>query len=157
MHPIVIIGSGMAGYTLAREYRKLNAEQALVMVCADDAVNYAKPTLSNALVGKKAPEQIGLGDATKMSAQLNIQIQAHTSVRSIDVEKHELSLDVDGQTTTQQYSKLILAVGAHPIRLAIAGDGSDDILVVNSLNDYRAFRENLDKKNDKRVVILGQV
>ena len=155
MHPIVIIGSGMAGYTLAREYRKLNAEQALVMVCADDAVNYAKPTLSNALVGKKAPEQIGLGDATKMSAQLNIKIQAHTSVRSIDVEKHELSLDVDGQTTTQQYSKLILAVGAHPIRLAIAGDGSDDILVVNSLNDYRAFRENLDKKNDKRVVILG--
>ena len=155
MHPIVIIGSGMAGYTLAREYRKLNAEQALVMVCADDAVNYAKPTLSNALVGKKAPEQIGLGDAAKMSAQLNIQIQAHTSVRSIDVEKHELSLDVDGQTTTQQYSKLILAVGAHPIRLAIAGDGSDDILVVNSLNDYRAFRENLDKKNDKRVVILG--
>ena len=31
MHPIVIIGSGMAGYTLAREYRKLNAEQALLM------------------------------------------------------------------------------------------------------------------------------
>ncbi|MFW1997380.1 hypothetical protein ACG904_20940, partial [Acinetobacter guillouiae] len=24
MHPIVIIGSGMAGYTLAREFRKLN-------------------------------------------------------------------------------------------------------------------------------------
>ncbi len=65
MQPIIIIGSGMAGYTLAREFRKLNTEQALVMICADDAVNYAKPTLSNALVGKKAPEQIGLGDAEK--------------------------------------------------------------------------------------------
>ncbi len=29
MHPIVIIGSGMAGYTVAREFRKLNAEQEL--------------------------------------------------------------------------------------------------------------------------------
>ncbi|MFE1635658.1 hypothetical protein ACFMJW_22615, partial [Acinetobacter baumannii] len=29
MHPIVIIGSGMAGYTLAREFRKLNPEQEL--------------------------------------------------------------------------------------------------------------------------------
>lgn len=53
MQPIIIIGSGMAGYTLAREFRKLNTEQELVMICADDAVNYAKPTLSNALVGKK--------------------------------------------------------------------------------------------------------
>ena len=40
MHPIVIIGSGMAGYTLAREFRKLSPEQELVMICADDAVNY---------------------------------------------------------------------------------------------------------------------
>ena len=54
MHPIVIIGSGMAGYTLAREFRKLNTEQELLMICADDAVNYAKPTLSNALVGNKS-------------------------------------------------------------------------------------------------------
>ena len=59
MHPIVIIGSGMAGYAAAREFRKLNPEHELIMICADDAVNYAKPTLSNALVGKKAPEQIG--------------------------------------------------------------------------------------------------
>jgi rubredoxin-NAD+ reductase len=65
MHPIVIIGSGMAGYTLAREFRKLNPDHELLMICADDAVNYAKPTLSNALVGNKAPEQIQLGDAEK--------------------------------------------------------------------------------------------
>ena len=63
MHPIIIIGSGMAGYTVAREFRKLSPEQELVMICADDAVNYAKPTLSNAFAGNKAPEQIALGDA----------------------------------------------------------------------------------------------
>ena len=56
MHPIVIIGSGMAGYAVAREFRKLNPDHELVMICADDATNYAKPTLSNALAGNKAPE-----------------------------------------------------------------------------------------------------
>lgn len=155
MQPIIIIGSGMAGYTLAREFRKLNAEQALLMICADDAVNYAKPTLSNALVGNKQPDQIALGDATKMATQLNMQIQSHTWVKKIDAEKHELTLESHGQTSTQTYSKLILAVGADPIRLAIAGDASDDIHVVNSLIDYRAFRENLAKSSDNRVVILG--
>ena len=155
MHPIVIIGSGMAGYTFAREFRKLNPEQELVMICADDAVNYAKPTLSNAIAGNKAPEQIALGDAAKMAAQLNMRIEADTWVKSIDSDKHELNLEKNGQTFTQSYAKLVLAIGANPIRLAIAGDGSEDIHVVNSLIDYRQFRDNLAQRKDKRVVILG--
>ena len=153
MHPIVIIGSGMAGYTVAREFRKLSPEQELVMICADDAVNYAKPTLSNAFAGNKAPEQIALGDAAKMATQLNMRIKAETLVKEINAEQHEITLEKNGEIFTQPYSKLVLAVGA--IRLAIAGDGSDDIHVVNSLIDYRTFRENLAKRKDKRVLILG--
>lgn len=155
MHPIVIIGSGMAGYTVAREFRKLNSEQELVMICADDAINYAKPTLSNALAGKKAPEQIALGDAAKMGAQLKMRIETHTWVKAIDAEQHLLTLEKDGVESQQAYAKLVLAVGANPIRLAISGDGSDDIHVVNNLNDYKAFREQLAARQDKRVVILG--
>jgi rubredoxin-NAD+ reductase len=155
MHPIVIIGSGMAGYTVAREFRKLSPAQELVMICADDAVNYAKPTLSNAFAGNKAPEQIALGDAAKMATQLNMRIEAETWVKEINAASHEITLEKNGETITQPYSKLVLAVGANPIRLAIAGDGSDDIHVVNSLIDYRTFRENLAKRKDKRVVILG--
>ena len=156
MHPIVIIGSGMAGYAAAREFRKLNTEQELIMICADDAANYAKPTLSNALAGKKAPEQIALGDAAKMAAQLNMKIVNHTWVKSIEAQAHQLHLEnADGAASVQDYSKLVLAVGANPIRLAIAGDGSDDIHVVNSLNDYKAFRAHIDECHEKRVVILG--
>jgi len=155
MHPIVIIGSGMAGYTAAREFRKLNPEHELVMICADDAVNYAKPTLSNALAGNKVPEQIALGDASKMATQLNMRIEALTWVKEIQAAEHQLILEKEGQQTTQPYSKLVLAVGAHPVRVAIAGDGSDDIHVVNNLDDYKAFRKNLAQNQDKRVVILG--
>ncbi|MFX1822576.1 rubredoxin reductase RubB [Acinetobacter sp. AS5] len=155
MHPIVIIGSGMAGYAVAREFRKLNPEHELLMICADDAVNYAKPTLSNALAGNKAPEQIPLGDAAKMSAQLNMHIEQHTWVKAIHPEDHQLVVEKDGQESTQHYSKLVLAVGANPVRLAIAGDASDDIHVVNNLSDYKAFRSNLAAREDKRVVILG--
>ena len=155
MHPIVIIGSGMAGYTVAREFRKLNAEQELVMICADDAANYAKPTLSNALAGNKAPAQIALGDAAKMASQLNMRIETHTWVKAIDAEAHVLELEKEGVSSQQPYSKLVLAVGANPVRLAIAGDGSDDIHVVNNLSDYTAFRQQLEQRQDKRVVILG--
>lgn len=155
MHPIVIIGSGMAGYAIAREFRKLNPEQELVMISADDATNYAKPTLSNALAGNKAPEQIPLGDAEKMATQLKMRIEQQSWVKAIHPEQHQLILEKNGQHSTQDYSSLVLAIGANPVRLAIAGDASDEIHVVNNLTDYKAFRSNLATREDKRVVILG--
>ena len=62
------------------------------MICADDAVNYAKPTLSNALVGNKSPEQIPLGDAQKMATQLNMQIETFTWVKKFILSSMNCSL-----------------------------------------------------------------
>ncbi|MDQ8934647.1 NAD(P)/FAD-dependent oxidoreductase [Acinetobacter rudis] len=155
MHPIVIIGSGMAGYTLAREFRKLNPDQALIMISADDAANYAKPTLSNALAANKHPDQIALADAQKMSQQLNMQIMTHTTVTQIDAANHQIQLIKDGQQSNLDYAKLVLALGASPIRLAFAGINQDEVPVVNSLHDYREFRQRIEQSQNKNIVILG--
>ena len=36
MHPIVIVGSGLAGYTLLKEIRKRDAATPVTLVTADD-------------------------------------------------------------------------------------------------------------------------
>ena len=36
--PVVIIGSGLAGYTVAREFRKLDAETPVVILSADHGI-----------------------------------------------------------------------------------------------------------------------
>ncbi|MBZ0094125.1 MAG: FAD-dependent oxidoreductase, partial [Sulfuricella sp.] len=51
--PVVIIGSGLAGYTVAREFRKLDGEAPLVMLSSDHGGFYSKPMLSNAFAQKK--------------------------------------------------------------------------------------------------------
>ncbi|MEB3767687.1 FAD-dependent oxidoreductase [Acinetobacter sp. MD2] len=155
MQPIIIIGSGMAGYTLAREYRKLNQEQPLIMICADDGASYAKPTLSNALASNKNPTQIALADATKMATQLNMQIHTHAWVEAIDTITHTLRYVKDQQHVELEFSQLVFAVGANPIRLAISGDGSDEMFVINSLSDYQKFRKSLDQQHTQRIAILG--
>lgn len=45
------------------------------------------------LLQEKAPEQIPLGDAAKMSAQLNMRIEPFTWVKEILAERHELVLE----------------------------------------------------------------
>jgi len=57
MTPIIIIGTGFAGYTLAREFRKLDTKTPLLLITSDDGRSYPKPMLSNALtMGKTVDE-----------------------------------------------------------------------------------------------------
>jgi rubredoxin-NAD+ reductase len=69
-HPIVIAGSGLAGYTLARELRKLDKATPVVMLSADDGGFYSKPMLSNAFASGKSPEQLKNSSAAAIALQL---------------------------------------------------------------------------------------
>lgn len=150
MNPsVVILGSGLAGITVARELRKLDKEVPLTIVTADDGGFYSKPSLSNALAAGKAAAQLVLTAREALAAQLNIEIRAHSRVTRLLPGEH--AIETDGGRL--EYGRLVLALGAQPIRLSIAGDGAQEILSVNSLADYAAFRERL--TGVRRVAILG--
>ena len=147
--PIVIIGSGLAGYTVAREFRKLDTQTDLIILTEDHGGFYSKPMLSNAFAQKKNADSLLMKTAEIMSAEVKAEIRAHTKVREINPEKKQITID----GCILEYSKLVLALGADPIRLNLQGDGADAVISVNNLDDYRVFREAiLDKKN---IVILG--
>lgn len=147
--PIVILGSGLAGYTVAREFRKLDQQTALVIVTADDGCFYSKPMLSNALAAGKLPAALRMKPADAMAVELNARIQTHTQVTGIDAAARRVVLG-NGAIT---YSKLVLAQGADPVRLPLGGDGAADVMSVNDLAGYAHFREQLAGK--RRVAILG--
>ena len=47
--PIIVIGSGLAGYNLVKEFRKLDKETPVLVLSQDDAHSYSKPMLYNRL------------------------------------------------------------------------------------------------------------
>jgi len=57
-NPIVIIGSGLAGYTVIREFRKLENEIPVIIISTDHGGFYSKPMLSNALAKGKTPDTL---------------------------------------------------------------------------------------------------
>jgi len=149
MNKIVIIGSGMGGYSLAREFRKRNQDTELLIITRDDGSSYSKPMLSNALAKNKAADELVMANAEKMAKDLNATIWTETTVTDIDSDKHLVT--TDKQTT--QYDQLVLAYGAYSIRAPIDGNASEDVITVNNLDDYREFRNKLD--SGKRVAIIG--
>lgn len=68
MNPIVVIGTGLAGYTVAREFRKLDKTASLLLVTADDGGFYSKPMLSNAFAQGKEAAQLVTQTAAQMAA-----------------------------------------------------------------------------------------
>ncbi|WP_417529981.1 NAD(P)/FAD-dependent oxidoreductase [Marinobacter lipolyticus] len=147
--PIVIVGTGLSGYSLAREIRKQDKDIPIVMVTADDGFSYSKPMLSTGFTKGKEADELAQATSEAMIEQLNLDLRTYTTVTGIDTEAHEL---VTGEERIR-YSKLVLAWGADVIRLSIEGDGQDRVFSINDLMDYRAFREALAGK--KRVAIMG--
>jgi rubredoxin---NAD+ reductase len=147
--PVVIVGTGIAGYTVARELRKLDANVPIMLVSADDGAFYSKPTLSNALAMKKAPRDIVTFDADAMRTQLKANIVVRAKVERIDASAHELIVD----DKSIRYAKLVLALGADARRIPLGGDAAQDVLSVNDLDDYARFRERL--HGAKTVALLG--
>lgn len=147
--PIVIVGTGLSGYTLAKEIRKQDKNTPIVMVTADDGFSYSKPMLSTGFSKGKEADELAQASADAMVEQLNLDLRTHTTVTGIDPDAHELVLGDERLV----YSKLVLAWGADVIRLSIAGDGQEHVFSINDLVDYRAFRNALQGK--KRVAIMG--
>lgn len=149
MNPITIIGSGLAGYTLAREFRKLDKDTPLVIITADDGRFYSKPMLSNAFASGKTAEQLAMNSVEQMGAQVNATIFPNKHVSAMDTTQRTIVLDGE----TLQYSKLVLALGADPIHAELEGDAADQVVSVNDLQDYARFRQAL--TGAKNVAIIG--
>ena len=146
---VLIVGSGMAGVTLARELRKLDASADITLISADGGGFYSKPNISNALAAGKSADQLMMSQRDALAAQLKIAIHSAVEVTAIHAQSNRVTTSIGDIS----YEKLVLALGARPIRLPLKGDGEHEVISVNHLDHYSDFRRALEGK--KRVALLG--
>lgn len=147
--PIIIIGSGLAGYNLAREIRQHDKNIALTMITQDNGAFYSKPMLSTALSMGKTPESLISMDAEKMAAQYNMTILSNKYVEKVMPENNCIVIE----NKVLEYTSLVFCTGADTHQPYLDGDAADDILQVNDVYQYHTFREKI--KDKKTVTLLG--
>lgn len=145
--PLVIIGTGLAGYNLVKEFRKLDADRDVIMLTADDGRQYSKPMLSTGFSKQKDDDGLAMNDAGAMAEQLKVEIRTFQTIDKIDVDSKTVYVQQDAI----EYSDLVLALGAEPIHLPIPG--AELALHVNDLMDYQKFYQAVQGK--KRVAVIG--
>ena len=147
--PVVIVGTGLAGYNLAREFRKLDSETPLLLITADDGRSYSKPMLSTGFGKNKEADGLSMATPGAMAEQLKAEVRTHTRISGIDPGHKQLWIGEEAVP----YRDLILAGGAQTVQVPVEGDAQDAIFPINDLEDYARFRAAAAGK--RRVLILG--
>ncbi|MBF4209308.1 FAD-dependent oxidoreductase [Pseudomonas donghuensis] len=147
--PVVIVGTGLAGYNLAREFRKLDGETPLLLITADDGRSYSKPMLSTGFAKNKDADGLSMAEPGAMAEQLKAEVRTHTRISGIDPGHKRLWIGEE----QVPYRDLILAWGAETVRVPVEGDAADLIFPINDLEDYARFR--VAAAGKQRVLILG--
>ncbi|HSQ79940.1 MAG TPA: FAD-dependent oxidoreductase [Casimicrobiaceae bacterium] len=147
---VVIIGGGSAGFAAAEMLRRRRFDGAIVMLSDDDAPPVDRPNLSKDYLAGNAPEDWVPLRGDSFYTEQDIDLRLKTTVANIDVRAREVVLD-DGSKVA--YDRLLLATGAEPVRLPLAGMDLPHAYTLRTLGDCRAIIARA--ATARRAVVMG--
>jgi len=147
--PVVIVGGGLAGATVAESLRERGFAGEIVMMAAESHLPYERPPLSKAvLLGDKEPDSAFVHDDTWWSEH-DIDVRTGSEVQSIDLADRR----VVTTTGEQPYQWLVLATGSEPRHLRLADESGKPVHYLRTVEDALALKDALTQ--GARVSIIG--
>jgi NADPH-dependent 2,4-dienoyl-CoA reductase/sulfur reductase-like enzyme/nitrite reductase/ring-hydroxylating ferredoxin subunit len=151
-HPssIIIIGGGAAGLAAADMLRREGYSGPLTMISADSSPPCDRPNLSKDFLAGTAPEEWIPLRAPEWYSERTIDLVLNSRVTSLDTKQNKIGTE-DGET--YGYGALLLATGAHPVKLSVEGATPSQVLYLRSLADSKAIVAKA--KSAKQAVVVG--
>jgi NADPH-dependent 2,4-dienoyl-CoA reductase/sulfur reductase-like enzyme/nitrite reductase/ring-hydroxylating ferredoxin subunit len=147
---IVIVGGGAAALAAADMLRRGNYDGPLTMISADPDPPVDRPNLSkDFLAGEAQDDWIPLWPAS-LYQERGIELLTGSRVATIDVAGRAVVRD-DG--TRHPFGALLIATGADPVKIPIAGADPARVFYLRSFADSRAIVERA--SGAKRVIVVG--
>jgi NADPH-dependent 2,4-dienoyl-CoA reductase/sulfur reductase-like enzyme/nitrite reductase/ring-hydroxylating ferredoxin subunit len=147
---VAIVGAGAAGESAATELRRLGFDGEITVFDADESAPYDRPNLSkDYLAGTASEDWLPLHPRSHYK-DLAVALVLGRRVVALDAATKVVTVD-DG--TARQFGAIVLATGADPVRLEIAGD---DTLAVHYLRTLADSRRIIDAaRGARQAVVLG--
>jgi nitrite reductase/ring-hydroxylating ferredoxin subunit/thioredoxin reductase len=147
---VVIVGGGAAGFAAAEMLRRQGFVGSLTLLSADETAPYDRPNCSKDYLAGNAPEEWMPLRPPEFYKDQSIDLELGSDVAKIDAKERQVTL---ARGRSIPFDKLLLATGAEPVRLDIAGGDQPHVHVLRSLADSRAIIAKT--KATQRAVVLG--
>ena len=141
----VIIGGGLAGGSVAEEFRTHGGAGSVLLIGSESHLPYHRPPLTKEFLRGEVPESETRMHPADWWEARDVDLWLGSEVGAIDPAAHAVQL-LDGREV--EYSRLVLATGATPRQV----DGASTI---RSIDDARALAERLGREVGRLGVIGG--
>jgi len=148
--PFVIIGAGLAGAKAAETLRAEGFDGPVVLLGAEAERPYERPPLSKAYLRGEQARDAAYAHDERFYAENEIELRTSTPAKRVDVRAGEVELAGGDRLG---YARLLLATGAEPRRLTVAGGALEGILYLRDFGDSDAIAERL--RGAGRLVVVG--
>jgi NADPH-dependent 2,4-dienoyl-CoA reductase/sulfur reductase-like enzyme/nitrite reductase/ring-hydroxylating ferredoxin subunit len=133
---IVIVGGGAAGCAAAEMLRRRGFGGSIVMLSRDAAPPVDRPNLSKDYLAGSAPEDWLPLRPDSFYTDNAIDLRLNADAVGVDTRSRQVMV-AGGETLP--YDRLLLAMGAEPVRLPVPGAEQPRVHVLRSLTDCRAI------------------
>ena len=148
--PVVIAGSGQAGYQIAASLRTEGYCEPIVLIGEEPHPPYQRPPLSKAFVmGKQDQARLLLRPETYYHDH-QIELLAGEKVVTIERTSRKIYLRSGRQLS---YNKLVLALGARNRRLRIPGAELEGVCYLRTLAEAVDLKQRIEQA--RHVVVIG--
>ncbi|EIJ33660.1 FAD-dependent oxidoreductase [Thiothrix nivea] len=145
----VIVGAGIAGWSLAERLRSHDPNMTITIFTLDDGDYYYKPSISESISKRKSKTDLVLAHGHDRANLLNVNLYSKTEVLGINRTAKQL-ITASGKYS---YEKLVLSVGASPIKI-FPKNIQPYIFFLNNLDQYEVLASNL-LNNHKSILVVG--
>jgi 3-phenylpropionate/trans-cinnamate dioxygenase ferredoxin reductase subunit len=148
--PLLIVGAGHAGGTLAAKLRVFGYTGRICLIGAEPHLPYQRPPLSKAwLKGTADIKELELRPSAFYNDK-EIELTLGTTVSEIDRAGRTVRLE-DGEVLP--YSTLVIATGTRPRQLAIEGADLDGLRALRTMDDAEYIKGMIGP--NRRLAIVG--
>lgn len=145
----LIIGNGIAGLAAAREIRKNDEVNSIMMISNEATLTYYRTKLTEYLSKDFLDEEL-LVSKENWYEDKNIDILLSKIVENIDTENNTVRLD-DGKEI--EYEKLLIGTGSRPFIPPITGKFKEGVFALRTIKDLHYIQKYLRKC--KKVTVIG--
>jgi 3-phenylpropionate/trans-cinnamate dioxygenase ferredoxin reductase component len=146
----IIVGASLAGAKAAEELRTAGFDGRVLLVGAESERPYERPPLSKDYLRGESEREKAYVHEEGFYEQHQIELETDSTVTAIDPAGSRVTL-ADGRAFG--YDRLLLATGAEPNRISIAGAELDGVHYLRTLTDCDVLRERL--ATGGRVLVVG--
>lgn len=155
---ILIVGGVAGGASAAARLRRLDETANIIMFEKDEYISFANCGLPYYIGGEITDkEALTLQTPESFNARFNVDVRNFNEVKAIDSKNKTVTVyNHRTQSEYQEnYDKLLLSMGAKPIKPNIPGINSSKVFTLRNIPDTYKIKEYVDINKPKHAIVVG--